>query len=274
MTPDELVMLLQLTSDTEQAVHGRLRTDLPAVQTCAERAYEGDAPDYPICALDPLERLCALIVLLAEKYDAYRAAGAPDEMVIDTFRDVSLRSRLYGEKHGAPGISSDDALWFHHLAHVAMFKIGSLQFQPFEMVYLDEETVGEPYMAYEQGCKETLPAGAPVLNCHIQAGADLQPAAVEESLRRAREFFSAHSTADYQAFLCYSWLIYPPMVGRLPKTSNIYNFAKRFKVIGRCDDAEQAKEDLRITGRTGTSLQRMAYEHPELLGMACGVITL
>lgn len=64
------------------------------------------------------------------------------------------------------------------------------------------------------------------------------------------------------------------MVGRLPKTSNIYNFAKRFKVIGRCDDAEQAKEDLRITGRTGTSLQRMAYEHPELLGMACGVITL
>ena len=38
--------------------------------------------------------------------------------------------------------------------NVVIFKIGSLQFQPFEMIYLDEETIGEPYMTFSKEQKE------------------------------------------------------------------------------------------------------------------------
>ncbi len=51
--------------------------------------------------------------------------------------------------------------------NVSIFKISSLQFQPFEMIYLDEETIGEPYMAFTKEQKESLPNGLPVINCHI-----------------------------------------------------------------------------------------------------------
>ena len=82
--------------------------------------------------------------------------------------------------------------------NVAIFKIGSLQFQPFQMIYLDAETIGEPYMSFTEEQKKSLPEGTPVLNCHIQQGADLSPESVDFSFRMAKEFFMEHS----------AWMLY------------------------------------------------------------------
>lgn len=175
---------------------------------------------------------------------------------MDTFRDVSLRARLYYEKTGKAGITEEDVIWFRHIMNAEIFKIGTLQFQPFEMLYLDEETLGESYMAF---IEKPLAAGMPVLNIHIQRGADLRPEAVEASLAGAVDFFGK------QTFLCYSWLLYPPMTACLAENSRIRRFAERFQIIGTCEDSEQARENL----NRASSMQKM---EEDLLGFACGVI--
>lgn len=193
-------------------------------------------------------------------------------MILDTFRDVSLRARLYCERSGRAGLSEEDVIWLRHIMGIGLFQLGALQFQPFSMVYLDEETLGEPYMTFPAEAKRALPAGVPVLNCHIPRGADLRAQSVERSFSLARQFFAAHFPAvSFRAFLCYSWLLYPPMTAQLPEGSRIRQFAGRFRIIGSCPDPEQAREQL---SGGNTALQRLAAQQPDALGFACGVISL
>ena len=83
----------------------------------------------------------------------------------------------------------------------------------------------------------------------------------------------------YRAFLCYSWLLYPPMLEHLPESSRIRRFAAHFEILGTCGDGAQALENLfpdkkRPDPAHCTALQTLAVEHPELLGYGCGVIRL
>lgn len=134
-------------------------------------------------------------------------------------------------------------------------------------------------MIFSETQKRALPKGTPVINCHIQEGADLSAPMVEKSFSEAEAFFTAlFPEVRFRAFLCCSWLLYPPMLERLPDRSRIKQFAKRFRIIGSCDDAEQAMENL-FEGRraidslpeNASSLQVLAKEHPEAFGFGCGV---
>ena len=135
-------------------------------------------------------------------------------------------------------------------------------------------------MVFAKEQKEALPSGTPVLNCHIQHGADLSRKSVSESLKSASTFFLEYfPTAKYQAFLCYSWLLYPPMLQHLSEESNIRQFAEQFTIIGSCGDPEQAIENLLgnvndCVLNEATSLQKMAAEHRERFGFACGIIPI
>ena len=135
---------------------------------------------------------------------------------------------------------------------VSLFQLGVLQFQPFEMVYLDEQTLGDPYITFSPAQKERLPSGAPVINCHIPRGADLSPEAVQAPFQNAKALFVRHFPARrYQAFLCYSWQLYPPMLRFLFDTSNIKRFAGLFSIIGSCPDAERD-----VPPKTGRQIDR------------------
>lgn len=281
MTLETIVSELHYTNQIEQLLLQKLRRDEKSVAEIAETAYQGENFDFPLCRRMPLTRLAVVTYLLLQKYDNYKALGIDDDIIFDTFRDVSLRANLYYEKHGKVGISKEDVVWFRHIMNVGIFKIGTLQFQPFEMLYLDEETLGEPYMTFTKEQKEALPHGSPVLNCHIQQGADLSPKSVKASFEHAKLFFSQHFPAiSYQAFLCYSWLLYPPMLTRLWDDSNIKQFASHFSIIGFCQDPEQATENLFGHGAKqepphhATFLQTLAAEHIELFGFACGIISI
>ena len=280
MTLETMISELHYTSDIEQAVLQKIRKDEKLIERIAETAYQGEGFDFALCRRMPLTRLAVVTYLLLRKYDDYKVKEIPDSIIFDTFRDVSLRAKLYYEKTGQVGISKGDVIWFRHIMNVVIFKIGALQFQPFEMIYLDEETVGEPYITFAKQQKEALPAGAPVINCHIQQDANLSPEAVEASFHSAKQFFSTHFSTQYKAFLCYSWLLYPPMVKHLPLTSNIKQFAANFAIIGACDDSEQAIEYLfrhgtkRRLPANATMLQKLAFEHIELFGFACGIIVI
>lgn len=262
--------------ETEQMIRNRL-TD-PELEEIAETAYSGEEFQFELCNRRPLTRLTVVTYLLLSKYSDYKEKGVPDCIIFDTFRDVSLRAGLYYRRTGDVGISREDVIWFRHIMNVKIFKIGVLQFQPFKMIYLDEETIGEPYMTFQEEQKRALPDGAPVINCHIQHVASLEYQAVGQSLQKAWEFFRTYDPdIHFRAFLCGSWLLYPPMTKRLDSVSRIRQFAERFKIIGSCKDSRQAMENLfedgerRVLPRM-TTLQQMAVDHEEWFGFACGII--
>ncbi len=229
---------------------------------CAE-AYRGEAPAFPVCALEPLMRLAVVHALLAEKEEAYRAKGASEAVMLDTFADVPLRAGLYFSKRGEVGITADDAVWLRHIMAANLFKLGAVQFQPFEMIYLDKETIGEDYMHFGAAQKAALPPGTPVLNCHIQTGVHWDKPGIDAAFAKADRFFGT----QYQAYLCYSWLLYPPMLRHLPVDSNIRHFAQQFRILSSCNDTDQARENL----QPHTRLHALLQEQPESFGYACGV---
>ncbi len=281
MTLEKMISELHYRSNIEKAVLQEIRKDEKLIEKIAETAYRGENFDFALCGHMPLTCLAVVTYLLLHKYDDYKSMGIPDGIVFDTFRDVSLRANLYYEKNGKVGVSKEDVIWFRHIMNIGIFQIGTLQFQPFEMIYLDEETLGEPYMTFTEEQKGLLPNDTPVLNCHIQKGADLRPRSVEASFQNAKLFFEKYfPTVQYKAFLCYSWLLYPPMLQHLSERSNIKQFAKNFSIIGSCHDPEQAIENLfgHGTGKglpcDATFLQQLAFEHVELFGFACGIILI
>ena len=280
MNKNKILEILNLSPETEKAVISALSMK-NFVEIC-NNAYSGEAPDYPILSRKPLTRLSAVVGLLCGKYDDYKSLGVPEKVIEETFLDVSLRARIYEKKTGKPGISKEDALWFRHIINCKIFKIGVLQIQPFEMIYLDEEILGEPYMEYSKEQKEKLPSGAHVINCHIQCGANLSTEEIKASFADAQALFKKiFPETKFKAFLCYSWLLYPDMINILPENSNIKAFAKNFEIIGKIQDSEQAFENL--FGKTykrppkiknPTSLQKIAAENPKAFGFACGIIYL
>lgn len=280
MNLEKLLLELNFINVVEEAVKNEIYSNENQIKEISRTAYDGEDYNFSLCSYAPLTCLASVTFMLLQKYDDYKTNGVSNNIIYDTFRDVSLRANRYYERTGNIGITKDDVIWFRHIKNVAIFKIGTLQYQPFEMIYLDEKTIGEQYMTFREQQKITLPKGAPVINCHIQHGANLCSEAVDKSLKMAKRFFKNYSpTVQYKVFLCYSWMLYPPMNAILNGSSNIKQFSSRFNVIGYCNDSEQAIENLFEDGKVillsySTKLQKMAVEHIELFGYACGVIEI
>lgn len=271
MNFENILRKLNFPSVIERAIQSKIYED--EIRIIAETAYSGENFDFALTKQTP--EICLIVVtyLLQQKYDEYKAKGVSDSIIFDTFSDVTLRAILYYTKNGEVGITKDDVIWFRHIMNINIFKIGALQYQTFEMIYLDEETIGEPYMEFSENQKVLLPAQSPVINCHIQHGANLNNEAIGASLNAAKNFFATlFPETQYKAFLCYTWLLYPPMINCLSEKSNIKQFANRFTIIGTCDDLEQAMENLQ--NNKETKLTKMAKENRALFGFACGIIDL
>ncbi len=274
MEQNKILKILDLPEETESEVRKVLGGKFNF-----KTSYSGSAPDFPICKRTPIRRLAAIVCLLCEKYEEYKALGVPDEIIRNTFRDVTLRAELYFSKTGKAGLSADDALWFRHIMNCAIFKVGVLQFQPFGMIYLDEEFLGEPYMEFSPEQKLRLPSGAHVINCHIQQGANLSTESVKQSFADAHALFEQiFPQKKFGAFVGYSWLLYPDMTSLLPSESRIRSFAENFEIISKVQDSEQAFEYLFGKAykrppkiENPTFLQKLAKENPKAFGFACGI---
>lgn len=270
---EKLLKILNFPINIGKAVRNKIIKDEIKIQEISKTAYQGENFEFELCKRMPITRLAVVTYLLLEKYDEYKLKGIPDEIIFDSFRDVSLRATYYFLDTGKIGITKDDVVWFRHIMNVNIFKIGSIQFQPFEMIYLDEETLGEPYMEFSNEQKKNIPAGTPVINCHIQRGADLNSQKLDLSFEFAKQLFGKiYPDKEHKVFLCYSWLLYPRMVKSLPDNSKIKQFAERFKIISECDDSDQAMECLRKN--SDSLLCKMAKENKELFGFACGIIEI
>ncbi len=273
---------LALGQDANASVIGYAQRHLRRMADLAESAYAGEVPEFPICLLHPLGRLAVLVWKLAEIRGEYENLGVSEEIINDTFSDIALRQRLFYKKTAKVGLSRADCIWLRHLVSAQIFKLGVLQYQPMKMVYLESRDDGSPFFVITDAQKSRLPAGAPVLNVHIQTGADLAQERVAESLQMARGFFKdVFPGTPFRAMVCYSWLLHSGMKDLLPSDSRILLFSENFDVISQTGDDTQAME--RIFGRRfrrkvdfpqQTSLQRAALWSPSKLGYALGVIYL
>ncbi len=278
MQLEKLLSELGFSKQIEEVVRENIRIDEKQICLTAQRAYQMEDDNFYLCTQPPLTRLTVVTYLLMQKYEEYKSKGISDKIIFDTFRDVSLHANLYYQYNNQVGLTEDDVWWFRHIMNVCIFKLGSMQFQPFEMIYLDEQQIGSPYMSFSDEQKSILPPGTPVINCHIQHGTNLSNNSVNSSFAEAEKFFSEFfPKTHYRAFLCYSWLLYPPMLEHLGEQSHIKQFANRFSVLGSCNDYEMAFKHLFPDDKKDgilhpTFLQNLALQHPELFGFACGII--
>jgi len=273
---------LALGQDANASVIGYAQRHLRRMADLAESAYAGEVPEFPICRLHPLGRLAVLVWKVAEIREEYENLGVSEEIINDTFSDIALRQRLFYQKTAKVGLGRADCIWLRHLVSAQIFKLGVLQYQPMKMVYLESRDDGNPFFVITDSQKSRLPAGVPVLNVHIQTGADLAQERVAESLQMARGFFKdVFPGTHFRAMVCYSWLLHSGLKDLLPSDSRILGFVKNFDVISETGDDNQAVE--RIFGRRfrrkadypqQTSLQRAALRNPSKLGYALGVIYL
>lgn len=281
------VFLKELTSlglgeDAQALVAGFAGRHLRRMSDLAENAYESATRDFPICSLHPIGRLAVIVWKLTEIRGKYEALGVSPEIIADTFGDITLRQRLFFQKTGKVGLSRADCIWLRHLAHARIFKLGVLQYQPTEMFYPETYENGKRFFVISDSQKARLSAGTPVLNMHIQTGADLTPERVAASLQMAKNFFPmVYPETRFKAMVCYSWLLHSGLKELLPPDSRILQFAGNFDVISETGDKRQALE--RIFGKRyrrkadfpqQTSLQRTALRDLSKLGYALGVIYL
>lgn len=272
--------VLELDEIAKAEVRAFVGRNAGRMEALANAAYQGELPDFPICRLKPLSRLTVLIWKLDEIWQKYQAAGIEREVFVDSADDIALRARIYFEKTGKVGLSKHDCVWLRHLVNAQIFKLGVLQFQPFKMLYLDKDDEGKTWFNYLDSIKERLPEGSPVLNVHIQKGADLSPEKVAESFSLARAFFEKHfPEMQFEAFICFSWLLDPFLGKILPAESRIVQFGSFFEIIGQAKDNNQAVE--RIFGKRwrkksdfpqDTRLQKAALRHLEEMQYSCGII--
>ena len=280
----EICDYLGFSWDDSNTIYNYYENNTNKIRNAVEHAYAEENGIYPICQKSPLERLVILCVGAIHYREQYREKRIPEQIIQDTLQEIERLARIYYRKVKRLGLSKEQVIWLRHIHHTQLFQIGSLQYQQFRMVYLDEEGIGEPYMFFAEEQKRILPPETPVWNIHIPTEADLSHSAVSDSLRNAKEVLKeCFPQFEARAFLCYSWLLYPPMQELLPKQSNILDFASRFKLIGQIKDPYGSDAVRRIYGKRWrrksdfpqkTALQRNAVGHFSKLGLACGIIEI
>lgn len=148
----------------------------------------------------------------------YAEKGISDEIWFDSMSDIKWKlweckavKGIYGTFVGT---------WFCGWFYMTRFALGRLQF---EITSFRGE--------YEKNGR-VLHEGDKVINVHIpRTLTPLDKNSRDDAYARAREFFADEFKETSMAFVCSSWLLYPPVQPVLPVNSNIRAFAADYDVI-------------------------------------------
>lgn len=176
------------------------------------------------------QRFLALYTQFAQSlWPVYCQRGISREIYLATFADIVLWEQEYFCATGEHGLGETE--WLSSHLRMGLFQLGSLQFQPVDgSVPKEWDGVG-------------ISRNELVLNVHIPKGANINSAAVEDSYRRALDFWQV----DRAVLLCESWLLEPELSKLLPLDSRIRTFAGGF-TLAAVDKTERQAEE-RIFGR-------------------------
>ena len=148
----------------------------------------------------------------------YDKRGLPYSIFKDTFNDLKYKLIETHNRYGIWGTSCYTA-WYTWFFTLERFALGRLQYEikPFRGE--------EPYTKHSI---TLIPEETPCLNIHIPSSGPLTPESVEDSFKRAHEFFRDKFPTEYTPIVCHSWLLFPEHLNMLSEKSNIVQFIKRF----------------------------------------------
>ena len=167
------------------------------------------------------ENLLTVLYLCDEVEKRYREIGLPEDILIDTLRDITVWCDTWSDIKGHLALGQLD--WLSHHMNLKIFKLGRLQF------YLGRS-------------KETLPSfgvakGDAVLDIHIPAVGKLDIDECKKSLETAKVFFRKYfPDFDFKCFTCHSWLLDDTLKKYLPESGNIIRFGNMFTKTQADDD--------------------------------------
>jgi hypothetical protein len=197
-------------------------------------------------------RLFHLLIPLAgvDRIRARHAAwGVSDAISRATLADVGRQVAIHRRMHGTWGFDEIAWSWLHLEGH--LFELGRLQFLRSILWYplTPEARASCPLSPLE-----------PVLDVHVPEGAPLEPALVDESIARARDFFARHfPESRYRAVTLLSWLLAPELADHLPADSNVLRFQHRFTPLPLVDP---------VPGSVFKFVFRHASEAPDAAALA------
>lgn len=203
----------------------------------------------------------------------YAELGIPQDIYFDTMSDIGVWA---GQCRAQGGEGLENTPWLAHHVRLELFKLGRLQFQP-----IKRPVILNMGLACALRLRK-LPEMC--LNVHIPRGGRLDRSACEAALYGAPMFFKKYFAAEYTAFFCLSWLLYPGNEKFMDKKSNILAFAKLFDPAGSCKSNGDTLYYLFGSRRIDpektqahTSLQKAALEYYKKggrFGLGCGVKNL
>lgn len=184
--------------------------------------HPAQAPDLPESwgALGRYFYVFAYVATLPHTLDHHRRLGVPPEISRRTLADIGRNMSRYRARHHVGGMLNP---WWPAL-HLRgeLYQLGRLQFQRTTLGGRTGNAVAQAGWPYGPG--------SPTLGLHIpDFYGPLTPAACDNSLDRAREFFARCYPDEYYAIAsCHSWLLDPQLREHLPAESNIVRFQSRF----------------------------------------------
>ena len=145
----------------------------------------------------------------------FEEKGVGDQIFWDTLRD--LRYKLMECKNLFGYYGSFTKNWFPRFLRAEGFALGRLQYEK------------KPYAGEDYGT--ILKKDELVCKCHIPSSGPLLYEDVLKSLRLAYNFYKEDRKNGILVICCDSWMLYPPLIERLPQTSNIRRFYELFEVV-------------------------------------------
>ena len=189
-------------------------------------------------------------------------------MIATTTSSFVHHAAIHRAKYSTAGV---DAGWWQLLAlRGELLEIGRLQYH---YVVTGESTLS-PVPWYDDAEADALGPGFRrgdvQFGLHIPAGPGFTPAALDESLARAREVLGRVWPTDRRRLAtCMSWLLDDQLARYLPDASNIMEFQRRFAMVpgGHDDDEDTLEFVFRRPGATmdelpqRTTLERAIVAH-------------
>ena len=199
--------------------------------------------NYPKGCDDGGRNLLSHLYLCEETAKKYAELGIPDDVLIDTLKDVCTWTKTWSAVKGR--LHLGELSWLSRHLSCKLFKLGRLQF-----------CMGEAEADIESyGVKK----GDNVLEIHIPEGDRLTPEECLGSINRAKAFFSEFfPDFKFSVFTCHSWLLDDTLKKYLPENSNIIRFGDMFDKIKE-DDSNAL---LRYLFRWDTNELNLKYASP------------
>ena len=199
--------------------------------------------DYDTACTDGERNLLSFLYMCEATEKEYARLGIPDEILVETLKDIVVYTRLWTEVKGY--LYLGELGWLKRHLSVKLFRLGRLQFAIGAM-RTDAPGYG-------------LATGDSILEIHIPEGSPMTVEACDESFAMARDFFAKFfPDYTYKAFTCGSWLLDDTLKEHLRKESNILAFAARF---GKLSSSESYSL-LRYLFKWNTTPDTVADETP------------